>query len=146
MRIIKTTLFAASLIALSGCVSGYSSADQLDTAIESSATDQVSAVDLTGVWDVSLFFSPTAAPSATTMKILSVNGDGTLTGTFYDTPFETARYTEREGQIAFSVITRDGSGLYATSGRLSQSGLIEGQTLATGREFIMMWAAKPQSE
>lgn len=146
MRIFKATLISASLIALTGCFSGFSSADELETAIQSSAKDQLSAIDLMGVWDVSLFFSPTAAPSATTMEVLSVNDDGTLTGTFYDTPFETARYTEREGQIAFSVITRDGSGIYATSGRLSQSGLIEGQTLATGREFIMMWAAKPQTE
>ena len=56
MGIFKATLISASLIALTGCFSGFSSADELETAIQSSAKDQLSAIDL-------------MAPSATTMEV-----------------------------------------------------------------------------
>ena len=46
--------------------------------------------DLAGTWDVSLYFSENAAPSATVMVIDRVEDDA-LTGTFYNSPFLKAR-------------------------------------------------------
>lgn len=112
------------------------------TGNDQAAVIDVSASDLLGTWDVALYFSPTAPPSSTVMEVTAVNEDGTFEGTFYGTTFDIARHTSRDGNVAFTVITTDNSGYYATSGRLSEPDLIEGQTLATGRDFIMMWSAK----
>lgn len=101
----------------------------------------VVASQLLGTWDVSLFFSATAPPSSTVMEIRSVYEDGTIEGTFYNSEFENARYTERKGVVAFTIITSDGTGQYATSGRLSNDDVVEGQTFSTGRDFIMTWVA-----
>ncbi|MEM6856456.1 MAG: hypothetical protein AAF559_01170 [Pseudomonadota bacterium] len=115
---------------------------------EAPATDSASAepsitpADLVGVWDVALYFSPSAPPSSTVMEIKTVNADGTIEGSFYSTEFEKARYTQRNGEIAFAMITQDGSGLYATSGRLQLDGSVKGQTFATGRDFVMIWTAQ----
>ncbi|MEO0871068.1 MAG: hypothetical protein AAFY19_03780 [Pseudomonadota bacterium] len=115
---------------------------------EAPATDSASVepniapADLVGVWDVALYFSPSAPPSSTVMEIKAVNADGTIEGSFYSTEFEKARYTQRNGEIAFAMITRDGSGLYATSGRLQPDGSVKGQTFATGRDFVMIWTAE----
>lgn len=62
-------------------------------------------------------------------------------GTFYASPFESGRVTERDGAVVISVITSDGSGPYATSGRLITPDQIDGQTLSTGRDFLMTWSA-----
>lgn len=97
--------------------------------------------DLVGTWEVALYFSPDSPPSSTVMKIDAINPDGTLSGSFYQSPFETGRYTEREGVVVISVMTSDGSGPYATSGRLVTPDRIEGQTLSTGRGFLMTWTA-----
>ncbi|MEL7545458.1 MAG: hypothetical protein AAGJ84_02330 [Pseudomonadota bacterium] len=129
---------ACASLLLCGCVTDISETPS-NVAEEKPAAE---ARQLVGVWDVSLFFSSSAPPASTVMDIRSVNEDGTLEGTFYNTPFETARYTERKGVVAFSIITRDGSGQYATSGRLSGDGLVNGQTLSTGRAFIITWEAE----
>ena len=100
-----------------------------------------SADDLIGTWDVALYFSVDSPPSATVMEIGSAGADGTLTGSFYASAFEVGRYTVREGAVVISVITSDGSGPYATSGRLVAPGQVEGQTLSTGRGFLMAWTA-----
>ena len=99
------------------------------------------ASDLIGEWDVSLFFSPTSPPSATKMVIRAVE-DGVVSGTFYQTEFDVGRVTVKGEEVVFSVLTKDGSGLYATSGRLREDGLVYGQTLSVGRAFIMAWEAK----
>ncbi|WP_026376730.1 hypothetical protein [Aestuariibacter salexigens] len=94
-----------------------------------------------GAWQVSLYFSPTAKPSTTTMMISAVNEDGTLDGNFYGTPFDSARYTFKDEYLIFSVMTSDNSGVYSTSGRMTMNGKIEGQTLSVGRGFLMAWSA-----
>lgn len=99
------------------------------------------AQDLLGTWDVALYFSPDSPPSATVMEIEAVNPDGTLGGTFYSSAFELGRFTKRGEAIVISVITSDGSGPYATSGRLVAPNQIEGQTLSSGRDFLMTWSA-----
>lgn len=133
---------ASATLLLIGCATGSgempaNSMKEMDRA----ANPSVVASQLLGTWDVSLFFSATAPPSSTIMEIRSVNEDGTIEGTFYNTEFENARYTEREGVVAFTIITSDGTGQYATSGRLSNNDIVEGQTFSTGRDFIMTWVA-----
>lgn len=99
------------------------------------------ASQLLGEWTVALYFSAASPPSSTTMVITNVSEDGTLVGTFYQTPFETARYTVRDDIVAFVLITSDNSGLYSSSGRVTAEGQIDGQTLSTGRNFLMTWTA-----
>ncbi|MEM9838595.1 MAG: hypothetical protein AAF830_05505 [Pseudomonadota bacterium] len=98
---------------------------------------------LVGEWDVNLYFSYSAPPSSTKMVISEVDDDGVLRGTFYGTKFDVARARVHEGEVIFTVLTKDGSGLYATSGRLGTDGVVRGQTLAEGRDFIMAWDAEP---
>ena len=99
------------------------------------------AEDLIGSWDVSLFYSRDKPPSKTEMVVEKIK-DGALVGTFYGTPFDAGRVTYRQGKVIFTVITSDGSGQYVTSGRLDATGLIDGQTLSVGRDFLMAWQAK----
>jgi len=106
------------------------------------AQPEPTAEDLLGAWDVALYFSPDAPPSATVMEITAVNADGTLAGTFYQSGFESGRYTRRGEDWVITVITSDNSGPYATSGRLGPDGVFEGQTLSTGRDFLMAWTAE----
>ncbi|MBR9826542.1 MAG: hypothetical protein GYB36_12185 [Alphaproteobacteria bacterium] len=100
--------------------------------------------ELIGTWDVALHFSPDAPPSATVMEITAVNEDGTMTGSFYQSAFETARYRVEDDMLIISVITSDSTGPYATSGRLYLDGYFAGQTLSTGRDFLMAWTAERQ--
>lgn len=106
---------------------------------------QAAPAELAGTWDVALYFSAEAPPSATVM-VLEPREDGTLGGRFYGTPFEVARYAERNGAIAFTATTEDGSGPYLHAGRLTQDGDIEGQTLSVGRDFLMLWTAQRRQE
>ena len=107
--------------------------------------DEKTASDLVGTWDVSLFFSASQPPSETTMVISAVE-DGALTGTFYGSAFEAGRARAHKGEVVFTVTTKDGSGLYATSGRLGPDNVVRGQTLSVGRDFIMAWEAERRAE
>ena len=105
----------------------------------------LSSDSLVGTWDVALYFSPDSPPSATVMEVTAALEDGTLEGSFYQSPFELGRYVIKDDQLIISVVTSDGSGRYQTSGRLSASGLFIGQTHSIGREFLMPWTAERQS-
>lgn len=102
------------------------------------------AAPLFGTWDVELHYSPDSPPSSTAMMI-SGEEDGVLTGSFYGTPFETARFTDFEGELGFIALTSDSSGLYVHTGRI-EGDEIRGRTLARGRDFIMPWIARPRGE
>ena len=106
---------------------------------------QAGPAGLAGTWDVSLYFSADAAPSSTVM-VLEPGADGALAGRFYGTPFDVARFAERGGELAFTATTEDGSGAYLHSGRLNEDGVIEGQTLSVGRDFLMLWTAQRRVE
>ena len=95
---------------------------------------------LIGTWDVSLYFSPDQPPSSTVMTISSTEG-GVLKGTFYSTEFSVGRVRVHNDELIFTAVTEDGSGPYLHSGRL-RGGVIEGQTLSTGRDFLMAWDAR----
>lgn len=106
---------------------------------------QLGSADLTGTWGVALYFS-TDAPPSTTEMVLEPRDGGVLGGSFYGSPFTRARFAEREGVIAFTATTEDGSGPYIHSGRLNEEGRIEGQTLSLGRDFFMLWTAERSQE
>lgn len=95
--------------------------------------------DLNGVWDVTLYWSPTEPPSATVME-LAIDGGGKLSGSFYGSEFLEAEYALRGNTLAFGSVTTDADAPYSHSGRLV-NGRIEGQTLSQGRDFLMIWEA-----
>ena len=128
---LKSLLAAAALSAVTACASAPG---EMPVAPSPS--------ELVGTWDVALYFSADAPPSATVMEITEASEAGALTGSFYNSNFETGRYRSQGDEIIISVITSDGSGPYATSGRLTAPGFIEGQTLSTGRDFLMAWTAE----
>jgi len=129
---------AIASLALSSC----STLNEVKAPIDAPQKAEITPDSLLGTWDVALLFDANAPPSSTVMEITSVNEDGTLAGSFYYSAFETARYRLMEDGIAITVITSDNSGPYMTSGRLNQSDPFEGQTLSTGRDFLMTWTAK----
>lgn len=106
---------------------------------------QAQPMDAAGTWDVSLFFSAEAPPSSTVM-VLEPQADGRLAGSFYGSPFEMGRIAERYDAIAFIATTSDSSGQYITTGRLTEGGGIEGQTLSVGRDFLMLWRAERRDD
>ncbi len=115
-----------------------------DTQAPDTVSEPVKAVNdsaLTGSWDVSLFFSADSPPSTTEMIISAVYDDGTIDGSFYQSPFVTGRYTQRDGVWIITAVTQDNSGEYLTSGRLYLDGRFDGQTLSRGRGFLMPWTA-----
>ncbi len=113
-------------------------------ALQSGAAD-LSGADLAGTWDVALHFSAEAPPSKTAMVIEPAE-DGALLGGFYGSSFIEARAAARGGAVAFTATTEDGSGAYIHSGRLTASGVIAGQTLSVGRDFLMLWTAERREE
>jgi hypothetical protein len=94
---------------------------------------------LSGTWNVALRFDPAAPPSATTMQVSSIT-DGMARGTFYGSAFDNARVTMDGSDVIFTATTADQSGQYIHSGRLRR-GVITGQTLSVGRNFLMPWTA-----
>lgn len=94
-----------------------------------------------GVWDVALHYDASQAPSATSLDIRSEDA-GALIGSFYGTEFEIARTVVFNDELRISFITSDGSGPYASSARLLPDGTLSGQTLSTGRGFLMAWTAE----
>ncbi|MEO0425524.1 MAG: hypothetical protein AAF184_24535 [Pseudomonadota bacterium] len=94
---------------------------------------------LVGRWDVSLHYSPDKPPSKTELVVTAMV-DGKLEGSFYGSPFSESGYTVHRGTLLFTAVTADGTGPYLHSAR--QVGeCLEGQTLSTGRGFLMAWTA-----
>lgn len=110
---------------------------------DNSASGALTADSLVGEWDVALYFDPNQPPSSTEM-IIRAAADGQLIGSFYQSEFEESGYTVFEEEVLFTVQTSDNSGPYLTSGRLAGD-CIDGQTLSTGRDFLMAWKACPKT-
>jgi hypothetical protein len=108
------------------------------------AAPVLSASDLDGTWDVTMFWSPTEPPSSTVM-VLNAAPDNKVTGSFYESDFLEGEYSLRGETLAFGSVTTDGEALYSHSGRLVE-GRIEGQTLSHGRDFLMIWVATRRAE
>lgn len=101
--------------------------------------------DLIGEWDVALYFDPDEPPSQTLLQITGAQ-DGTLSGSFYDTPFSSGEAAMHRGDVVASAMTSDDSGLYAHSMRMRTRDMIFGQTLSTGRGFVMAWEATRRTD
>lgn len=95
---------------------------------------------LVGDWAVALDYDPEKPPSSTRFVVTSVAGGG-LEGTFYGSALGSGRIAVRGGEIIFAGVTSDGTGAYYHSGRLRGEEIV-GQTLSTGRGFVMPWRAR----
>jgi len=135
--------FILPAIALTVAACSNLPTQQVSTPVE---TPPISPSTLIGTWDVSLYFSEDQPPSSTALVVES-GQDGVLEGSFYGSPFSDSGVTAFEGDILFTAVTADGTGPYLHSGRLSKGAdMIEGQTLSTGRDFLMAWTATRQIE
>ncbi|MEO0425539.1 MAG: hypothetical protein AAF184_24610, partial [Pseudomonadota bacterium] len=79
-------------------------------------------------------------PPSKTELVVTAMVDGKLEGSFYGSPFSESGYTVHRGTLLFTAVTADGTGPYLHSAR-QVGGCLEGQTLSTGREFLMAWTA-----
>ena len=135
----KWMLAAAALFGFG--LPGCAALEQPEASVAAPALD---AAMLVGTWDVEMYYSVTEPPSSTELLITQAK-DGKLTGSFYQSDFEAANYSIRRGILAFGATTSDGSAPYSHSGRLAGAPgqqVIEGQTLSSGRNFLMIWTAK----
>ena len=100
--------------------------------------------ELAGTWQVDLRPTPDAAPYYQPFIVTAVEGK-TFTGTFYQSEIEEARINTDWDGVYFAFVTRDGSGVYHTAGRLVE-GRMEGTTHALGRDFLSVWMGERQAE
>lgn len=95
---------------------------------------------LDGTWVVDLSTEPDK-PYVKDMA-LTVNEDGTVSGSFYDSTIEAGRWKAARGRTCVSFRTSDGVGPYHTAACLDGSGSnVTGQTWAEHRNFLFNWNA-----
>lgn len=63
-----------------------------------------------------------------------------------DSPFFIGKARVEGDELIFFAATEDGSGADLHSGLLHPDGVIRGQTLSVGRDFLMGWGARPSPE
>lgn len=135
----RAILLGLAAFALAGCAIAPAPADLKPAGLQ--------ATDLLGTWDVEIYYSETEPPSSTELVITQA-ADGKLKGSFYQSEFQAANYSIRRGVLAFGATTTDGTAPYSHSGRLVEVGdtrVIEGQTLSSGRSFLMIWTARKRA-
>lgn len=95
---------------------------------------------LAGDWVVDL----SARPDQPYFKgmSLSLEADGRVTGSFYDSEIQAGRWKTSKGRTCASFRTTDGQGPYHTSVCQGADGL-DGQTWAEHRNFVFIWKARP---
>jgi hypothetical protein len=93
---------------------------------------------LTGDWIVDLSVKPDE-PYTKPMS-LTLNPDGTVTGSFYESEIEAGRWKTARGRTCASFRTTDGVGPYHTSVCLVGDQAV-GQTWAEQRGFLFNWDA-----
>ena len=71
---------------------------------------------------------------------LTLNGDGTVTGSFYESEIEAGRWRTDRGRTCVSFRTTDGVGPYHSAACLVGDH-VEGQTWAEHRNFLFNWNA-----
>ncbi len=98
--------------------------------------------DFVGTWQVDLRPTPESPSYFQELKITSI-GDGTFRGRFYDSDIENGRFNDDWGTLHFAFTTRDGSGIYHTTGQLLD-GKMTGTTHSLGRGFLSVWTAEPK--
>ena len=105
--------------------------------IAGSASAQT-APSLAGAWTVDLSAKP-GEPYTKPMD-LTLNPDGTVTGSFYESTIEAGRWKTDRGRTCASFRTSDGKGPYHTSA-CSVGDAVQGQTWAEQRNFLFNWNA-----
>ena len=93
---------------------------------------------LNGRWVVDLSADP-GKPYTKPMELI-LAADGTLGGSFYDSPIQTGRWKTDRGRTCVSFRTTDGKGPYHTAACLTGDHVI-GQTWAEQRDFLFNWDA-----
>jgi len=106
------------------------------TACASAGTQPAPTLD--GAWIVDLCTDP-AQPYTKTMQ-LTLNADGTVSGSFYDSDIEAGRWKTDRGRTCVSFRTTDGVGPYHSAACLVGD-RVEGQTWAEHRNFLFNWNA-----
>ncbi|GGB40427.1 hypothetical protein GCM10011380_32350 [Sphingomonas metalli] len=94
---------------------------------------------LAGDWTVDLSTRP-GQPYTQPMQ-LTLQPDGTVTGSFYQSTIEKGRWKTDRGRTCASFRTSDGKGPYHTSVCL-RGDRAEGQTWAEARNFLFNWFAE----
>ncbi len=94
---------------------------------------------LDGSWSVDLSTDP-AKPYTQPMQ-LTLQTDGTVVGSFYQSTIEAGRWKQDRGRLCASFRTTDGQGPYHTAVCL-QGDQAVGQTWAEHRDFLFNWVAK----
>lgn len=93
---------------------------------------------LSGAWTVDLSTDPSVP--YTKPMILTLNSDGTVSGSFYESDIEAGRWKADRGRTCVSFRTTDGVGPYHTAACLVGDH-VEGQTWAEHRNFLFNWNA-----
>lgn len=94
--------------------------------------------DLNGAWVVDLSTDP--AEPYTKPMVLTLNADGGVAGSFYESEIEAGRWKTDRGRTCVSFRTSDGAGPYHTAACLVGDH-VEGQTWAEHRNFLFNWNA-----
>ena len=108
------------------------------TACAAQAQTAAPSEGLAGNWIVDLSSSPTEP--YTRPMALTLNGDGTVSGSFYESEIEAGRWRTDRGRTCVSFRTSDGVGPYHTAACLVGDH-VEGQTWAEHRNFLFNWNA-----
>ena len=103
-----------------------------------SAAEPQNGAALSGDWVVDLTTDP-KTPYTKVMK-LTLNDDGSVAGSFYDSDIEAGRWKTDRGRICISFRTSDGVGPYHTAACLVGTS-VQGQTWAEHRKFLFNWNA-----
>ncbi|MBL8256809.1 MAG: hypothetical protein JNJ62_09425 [Pseudoxanthomonas mexicana] len=111
----------------------------LALALLSAAPAFAYATPLDGIWRVDLSTKPDT-PYTQPMQ-LTLNADGTVTGSFYNSTIEAGRWKESRGRLCASFRTTDGVGPYHTAVCLTGD-TATGQTWAEHRNFLFNWNAE----
>ena len=98
------------------------------------------AAQLSGTWTVDLRPSLDAAPYSQPM-ILTVDAQGAVTGSFYNSEILAGRAGSGQGRTCVAFRTTDGNGFYHTSACLVDGKMV-GQTWSEGRTFVLPWTAE----
>jgi len=105
----------------------------LCAAVAASADD-----DLSGNWSVDLASEP--GQVYTQPMQLSLNEDGTVEGSFYNSQIQAGRWKLDRGRLCASFRTTDGAGPYHSAVCLVGDQAV-GQTWAEHRDFLFNWNA-----
>ena len=93
-----------------------------------------------GHWSVDL--RPNLAdPAYSKAMDLIIAPDGSITGSFYNSPILAGHAGGGQGRLCIAFRTTDGRGLYHSAACLVDGKMI-GQTWSEGRNFVLPWTAE----